>query len=111
VPERDALMVVCSCPDSECAKQLAERIVSERLAACANVVPGVTSIFEWNGALQSESEVVMVIKTTSQKYPQLEATLRQLHPYEVPEIIATPITHGLPDYLDWVTDSVEGKPL
>jgi periplasmic divalent cation tolerance protein len=89
------------------ARRLAKRAVEDRLAACANILPGATSIFLWNEAIQTESEVVMVLKTTSQIYPTLETTLREVHPYDVPEIIATPITHGLANYLEWIADTVK----
>lgn len=100
------LLTLCTCPDDDSARQLGRQLVREQLAACVSILPGVTSVFVWEGAVQSEPEVLMVIKTTSRKYPQLEAALRELHPYEVPEIIAAPITHGLTAYLDWVVATV-----
>lgn len=105
--DNDTILAYCTCPDNDCAQQLAERLVSERLAACVSILPGITSVYVWNNMQQSESEVLMLIKTTSQKYPALEARLNQDHPYEVPEIVATPITHGLPAYLDWIRCTVK----
>ncbi|GAB4354117.1 MAG: divalent-cation tolerance protein CutA [Gammaproteobacteria bacterium] len=100
----DLLVVYCTCPDRESGEQLATRLVEDRLAACVNLIPGITSLYVWNEALQQDSEVLLVIKTTSQKYPKLEGTLKTIHPYEVPEIIATPIVAGATAYLDWVRE-------
>ena len=105
----NVLLTYCTCPDRESAERMAAELVGARLAACVNIVTGITSHYLWNEALQQESEVLMVIKTTSQKYPQLETTLQRLHPYEVPEIIATPVTLGSTDYLNWLRNTVEGK--
>ncbi len=96
-------LVLCTCPDQECALGIGERVVEERLAACVSVLPGVTSIFRWEGQLQRETEVMLLIKTSGEVVDALATRLRQLHPYVVPEIIALPITGGLPDYLSWVT--------
>lgn len=94
--------VLTTLPDPTTARQLARRLVDERLAACVNVLDGCTSIYRWQGAIEEASETVLVIKTQQALYPALETFLRQLHPYELPEIIALPIVKGLPEYLDWV---------
>ncbi len=99
----DYRLVFCTCPDAESATRIAEGLVGERLAACVNLVPGLTSIYRWQGTIQRDQEVLLLIKTTAERLPALTATLRGLHPYEVPEIIALPIAEGLPDYLNWVT--------
>ncbi|AFL73126.1 divalent-cation tolerance protein CutA [Thiocystis violascens] len=96
-------LLFCACPDRETALALAERLVEERLAACVNLLPGVTSVYRWEGELQRESEVLLLIKTVRERVDPVIARLRQLHPYEVPEMIAVPITEGLDDYLSWVT--------
>ena len=102
-PETDCRLVFCTCPDQETAARIAERLVGERLAACVNLLPGLTSIYRWQGAIERETEVLLLIKTVAGRLPALTETLRGLHPYAVPEIIALPITAGLPDYLTWVT--------
>jgi periplasmic divalent cation tolerance protein len=101
--ETDYRLVLCTCPDQERAAGIAERLVGDRLAACVNLVPGLTSIYRWQGEVQREAEVLLLIKTTAARLPVLTETLRGLHPYAVPEIIALPITDGLPDYLTWVS--------
>ncbi|AUB84502.1 divalent-cation tolerance protein CutA [Candidatus Thiodictyon syntrophicum] len=100
--ETDYRLVLCTCPDQECATRIAERLVEERLAACVSLVPGLTSIYRWQGAIQRDAEVLLLIKTVAVRFEVLAATLSALHPYEVPEIIALPITAGLPDYLTWM---------
>ena len=101
--ETDYLLVLCTCPDQESATRIAERLVDERLAACVSLVPGLTSIYRWQGAIKREAEVLLLVKTVAGRFAALSERLRALHPYEVPEIIALPITAGLPDYLSWMT--------
>ena len=97
------LVVLCTCPDTDTARRLAEAAVRGRHAACANIVPGVTSVYEWDGAVQADSEVLMVLKTSATAYAGLEEAVRRLHPYELPEIIAVSVDRGLEGYLQWVT--------
>ncbi len=96
-------LVLCTCPEGDVAKSLAEALVKERLAACVNVLPGLVSVYSWQGAMESSAEALLLIKTERQAYPRLETRLRELHPYELPEIIAFDIDHGLPDYLNWIS--------
>ena len=98
----DCRLVLCTCPDQASATGIAEQLVGERLAACVSLVPGLTSIYRWQGAVQRESEVLLLIKTTAARFAELSASLRRLHPYEVPEIIALCVSDGLADYLNWV---------
>ncbi|MBZ4192793.1 MAG: divalent-cation tolerance protein CutA [Candidatus Contendobacter sp.] len=100
--ENQALVVYCTCPDQGVAERIAEAVVAERLAACVNLIPGVTSVYRWEGQLQRDAEWLLIIKTRSAVYPQLEARICQLHPYQVPEIIALPIQAGSAAYLDWI---------
>ena len=100
--DSQALVVYCSCPDQAIAERIAEAVVNERLAACVNLISGLTSIYRWEGQLQRDTELLLIIKTRSAVYPQLEARLRQLHPYQLPEIIALPIHAGSADYLNWI---------
>ena len=96
------IAVITNLPDSTSAFNLARHIVQLRLAACANVLAPVTSVYRWQGRQEEASEVPVLIKTSAARYAELEAEIRKLHPYEVPEIIAWPIAHGLPAYLQWV---------
>lgn len=100
-----ALLVWSTCP-AEHAERIATTLVAEQLAACVNRIGPVQSTYRWQGAVESASEMLLAIKTTAERYPALEARLRELHPYDVPEIIATPVERGLPAYLEWVSQSV-----
>ena len=97
-----ALLVIANCPDEACANRIALAVVEAGLAACVNLLPRVQSVYRWQGAVESASEVPLLIKTTAARYDALEAAIRDLHPYDVPEIIALPIAQGLPAYLDWL---------
>ena len=96
------LLVFCTVPDTETAQRLARTLVEERLAACVNILPGVLSGYRWQGALQQDGELLLICKTTAATYAALEARLRELHPYELPECIAVEARAGLPAYLDWI---------
>ena len=98
----DPLLVITNCPDEACANAIALALVEEKLAACANLLPRVQSVYRWQGAIESASEVPLMLKTTGHRYTALEARISQLHPYDTPEIIALPITRGLPAYLAWL---------
>lgn len=98
--------VVTTAPDADIAENLATRIVEERLAACANVVPGVTSIYRWKGEVQRDSEVLIVFKTTPAGVASLRDRIAELHPYDVPEILAVPVPDGSAEYMEWVHDEV-----
>jgi len=96
------LLVICNMPDNDAAQRLAAVLVDARLAACVNILAPCHSVYRWQGKRESASETPLLIKSTSARYPALEAAIRAHHPYELPEIIAVPVTHGLPDYLSWV---------
>ena len=98
----DALLVFSTFPDAVRAREVGRVLVAERLAACVNVLPGVTSIYVWQGQQEESAEALALLKTRRALYPALEARLRALHPYEVPEIIAVDLTAGLPAYLQWL---------
>ncbi|MCH2221251.1 MAG: divalent-cation tolerance protein CutA [Dechloromonas sp.] len=98
----ETLTVITNCPDEETANAIALAIVEEKLAACVNILPRVQSIYRWQGSVESAAEIPLLIKTTANNYPALEARITTLHPYDVPEIIALPIARGLPAYLNWV---------
>ena len=96
-------IVLTTCPDQAIAEQIAQTLVTEGLAACVNILPAMHSIYTWKGKMHSATEHLLLIKSQTRRYPALQDRLRALHPYELPEIIAVPITHGLPDYLTWLT--------
>lgn len=98
----DTLLALTTCPDREVAGRIAATLVSEGLAACVNEIPGLTSTYVWQGQLHRDAEVLLLIKTTGNCLPAVEARLKTLHPYELPELIALPISGGSAAYLDWV---------
>lgn len=104
--KRDCRIVLCTCPDMGTAEDIANRLVAEKLAACVNILPGLTSVYLWKGVVEKDAELLLVIKTTGNAYPALEAAIRAAHPYELPEIVCAPIIAGLPGYLKWIEDAV-----
>ncbi len=98
----DTLLVIANAPDRDTAVKIARQLVEDRLAACVNVLGECTSIYRWQGKTEAAREVPMLIKTRDAMYGDVEAAIRRLHPYELPEIIAVSIARGLPDYLRWV---------
>ena len=104
------VLLLCNAPTA-CAADLARAVVGERLAACVNLLPEVESVYHWQGQLESAREIPLLCKTTRAALPALIDTLTALHPYEVPEMLAWPISDGLPAYLNWVADEVISSPL
>lgn len=96
------MLVYCACPDATTADRLARAVVEARLAACVNALPGVRSTYRWKGQVEQADEVLLLIKTTAARLDALTARLRELHPYELPEVLAVEASAGLPEYLDWV---------
>lgn len=96
------LIVFSTYPDETSARETAGRLVEEGVAACVSLLPGVTSIYRWDGKTEQASEVLLMIKTTQAAYPRLESVLKACHPYELPEILAVGPETGLPGYLEWV---------
>lgn len=101
------LLVLTNMPNLAAAQNLAYRLVERKLAACVNIMPGVQSVYRWQGAVEQAQEVTMLIKTTQRRYPDLQAAIQAHHPYKTPEIIAVPITAGLPAYLDWIAQETK----
>ena len=99
----EPVVVLCTFPDLDQARQIGAALVERQVAACVNLLPGVESIYRWEGKVERAGEVLGVIKTT--RYPELEAAIRELHPYEVPEILALPVVAGLPAYLAWLRET------
>ncbi|HEX9100984.1 MAG TPA: divalent-cation tolerance protein CutA [Polyangia bacterium] len=102
----EALVVLVTVPDGATADKLAEALVGERLAACVNVLGGVRSVYRWKGAVERAEELLCVCKTTRAAFPRLHARVVELHPYELPEVIALPVEAGHAPYLEWITASV-----
>lgn len=103
----EALLVLTNCPDAEIADRISRTLVEQGLAACVNRLAPVESIYRWQGAVERTTEVPLLIKTTRERYGEVEHAIRQLHPYEVPEIIAIPIVDGYAAYLRWVRDATQ----
>lgn len=99
------IVVLCTCPDPEFASDLASILVDSALAACCNIIPAISSVYRWQGQVETSEEVLMLIKTTEDRYPALEEAISAHHPYELPEIIAVPVINGLPGYLSWVGEN------
>ena len=96
------LLVMTTFPQREAAESLARELLAARLAACIHIGTTVYSLYHWHGEIETADEIPVAIKTRAALYPRLEAAIREAHPYELPEIVAVPITHGLPAYLDWI---------
>ncbi len=101
----DVHLVFCSCPDPATANRLASTVVEERLAACASVLPGMHSVYRWQGAVEHADEVLLLAKAPADRLPALVARLQALHPYELPEVVTVQAAAGLPGYLGWVVDA------
>ncbi|MGE0356523.1 MAG: divalent-cation tolerance protein CutA [Burkholderiales bacterium] len=104
------ITVLTNLPDSESAFNLARSLVSRRLAACVNVLGPATSFYRWEGREEEASEMIVLVKTTRERYPELERAIREAHPYSLPEIIALPVERGLENYLGWVEDECKPAP-
>jgi periplasmic divalent cation tolerance protein len=101
------LQVQTTFASAEDARRVARELVVRRLAACCQLVPGLLSIYEWDGEVQQAEETLLLVKTTAARWPELRDKLAELHPYDTPEIIATQVEHASFDYMAWVRDSVE----
>ncbi|CAD6874321.1 divalent-cation tolerance protein CutA [Methylomonas fluvii] len=95
-------LILCTCPDLEVADKLAGTLITQKLAACVNILPGVRSVYEWQGEIETAQEHLLLIKSHQDRYAAIEATLKSLHPYQLPEIIAVAIECGSLDYLKWI---------
>ena len=99
-----ALICLSACPDATTAERIATALVEERLAACVNILPGLRSVYRWQDQIEAADEVLLLIKTSAETYPALQARLAALHPYELPELLAVEAATGLPAYLEWVAE-------
>lgn len=98
----DVIIVITNVPDGATADTLAKRLIEDRLAACVNVLAPASSLYRWKGAVESAHEVPVLIKTRLALYGKVESLIREVHPYELPEVLAVPVVRGLPGYLQWV---------
>jgi periplasmic divalent cation tolerance protein len=98
----DKIIVLTTCENSQDAQTIAETLVEKRLAACVNILPGLKSIYRWQGKVENAAELLLLIKTRRGLFEQLSAELARIHPYEVPEVIALPVIDGAPAYLGWL---------
>ena len=106
----DKIVVLVTCGSKREARKIAQALVKEKLAACANVMEApVKSIYRWKGRIESAREFLMIIKTSRSRFPAVEGTIRRLHSYDLPEMIAVPIVGGSQDYLAWIFESVESE--
>lgn len=104
----ELVLALSTAPDAETAARIGRALVQERLIACANLVPGLTSIYRWQGEVQQEGEVLLLMKTRRSLVQRLKERLPDLHPYQVPELVVAPVTDGLEPYCRWVRDETEG---
>lgn len=100
-------IVLCTVPDPDAGERLAASLVEARVAACVNILPGLTSVFRWQGETQKDPEALLIIKTRRDRFEAICEVLRAQHPYELPEIIAVPLSDGLPAYLRWIDQNLE----
>src|SRR5947199_9672847 len=99
------LLALSTFPDADTARRISNQLVTERFVACANILPGVESIYRWNERIEIGNETLVFFKLSEDRQAAFQEKLRSLHPYEVPEIVFVPISSGLPDYLRWVADN------
>jgi len=102
----DAVVVLCTAPDEATAQDLAAKALAEKLAACVTILPGATSLYYWEGKLEQEYEVQLLLKTDVAQLDDLFACLKSYHPYQTPELLALPVSHGEHDYLTWLNASL-----
>ena len=105
-----ALLCFCTCPDPATAERIAGTLVAERLAACVNLLPGLRSVYRWQGKVERADEVLLLIKTQPDRYQPLQDRVQELHPYELPELVAVETGFGLPAYLRWIADETRPEP-
>ncbi|NPA58396.1 MAG: divalent-cation tolerance protein CutA [Aquificae bacterium] len=99
------LVVFITCPDKETGRRIAFGLVENRLAACVNIIPGLNSIYFWQGKIEDDSEVLLVVKTRQELFEKLEKFVKENHPYTVPEIIGMPVVKGSAEYLNWIDET------
>lgn len=104
--ESQFILILSTAGTADEAGKIAEKLVQDRLVACVNILPGIQSIYRWKDEVQKEQEVLMIMKTTQQRFDEVQRAIRSMHSYEVPEIISFPLEHGSHDYLKWIENTV-----
>ncbi|MEW6997908.1 divalent-cation tolerance protein CutA [Colwelliaceae bacterium BS250] len=102
-------VVLSNCPDTKTAERIAHRLIADRLAACVNIMPNVSSVYSWQNEIQQDTEVMLIIKSKKSQFVQLESLITELHPYEVVEVIALDIQQGNEPYLNWINNMVKNN--
>ena len=105
----EVLVVLTNLPDRDSAQRMAHSLIENQAAACVNILSECSSVYRWQGKVESASEVPLLIKTTRSAYPRVEELIRAQHPYELPEIIAIPVSAGLPAYMAWVANETQAE--
>jgi len=105
--DEKACIVLNTCPNMAVAQSMGSQLVESGLAACVNIIPGIVSIYRWQGEVQKDEEVLLVIKSSTASYSMLEAAIKKDHPYELPEIVCVSIETGLPEYLAWISENTK----
>jgi periplasmic divalent cation tolerance protein len=105
--EKKHIIALNTCPDEATAGTIANKLVESGLAACVNILPAIKSVYCWQGQIEQENEVLLIIKTRKEVFSRLENLIRDNHPYELPEIVAVPIDTGLKEYLNWIDQSLD----
>lgn len=103
------LVILNTCPNKETATEVANTLIQRRLAACVNILPGLTSVYHWQGQIESEEEILLLIKSTQAAFDVVKDTICEIHPYELPEIVAVPLVGGLDTYLSWIDANVQSQ--
>lgn len=101
------ILIYCTVPNAETAEEISRALVEEKLAACCNIVRGIKSIYSWENMVQADNELLLLIKSTKRAFGEIEQRILELHPYKIPEILATSITMGNHNYLEWVDKNVK----
>lgn len=100
-------LVLCTCPEGDAVKNLANEIIAKRLAACVNILPGIVSVYPWKDQIETDREQLMLIKTRKILFDRLESFIKEHHPYELPEVIAVPIKAGSAEYFNWMNEWID----
>ncbi len=98
-------VIICTVPSKEIGLEIANKLVKDRIAACVNIIPGITSLYEWKNELCIDDELILLIKSRGSLYNKLRIAIEEIHPYEVPEIISLPVRQGNDAYLKWIRDN------
>ena len=102
MPTDEYIMVLTTCNSSEISSLIADTLISDKLAACVNIIKGVESVYQWQGKIEHDNEILLIIKTRQSLFSRIEQSIQKLHNYELPEIIAVPIKIGEKNYLNWI---------